>query len=106
MLWLRRLQLRFRSVVRRRKLEAELSQELEFHLAEQKAEYVSQGMAEAESELATRRSFGAVSVLAEQCRDQRRTRWLEDFAGDARFAFRTLLRSPGFTWAAVTTLAL
>lgn len=106
MLWLTRLQLRFRSLIRRDELEAELNQELEFHLAEQKAEYVRQGMSDAESEMAARRSFGTVSVLAEQCRDQRRTQWLEDLASDTKFTVRTLFRSPGFTWAAVITLAL
>lgn len=48
MLWLKRLRLRFRSVLRRDKLEAELNQELEFHVAEQKAEYISQGLIKSE----------------------------------------------------------
>jgi predicted permease len=44
--------------------------------------------------------------LAEECRDQRRTRWLEDLAQDTRYAWRTFAQSPAFTLTAVLTLAL
>jgi putative ABC transport system permease protein len=42
----------------------------------------------------------------DRCRDQRRTRWLEDFIRDARFALRSFSKSPAFTLVAVLTLAL
>ncbi|MBI4910440.1 MAG: ABC transporter permease [Acidobacteria bacterium] len=106
MLWWRRLQLRIRSLTERDRLERELDQELVFHLAEQKADYERQAMTAAEAEFRARREFGALGSLAEQCRDQRHTRWIEDLLTDARFAIRGLRQSPGFTWAAVATIAL
>jgi hypothetical protein len=42
MLWLKRLRLRIRSIVHRSTLERDLDQELQFHMAEQKAEFLSQ----------------------------------------------------------------
>ncbi|MFN7925389.1 MAG: ADOP family duplicated permease [Bryobacteraceae bacterium] len=106
MRWLTQLRLRIRSLLLRSKIEHDLDQELQFHIAEQKAEFLSQGMTDAEAESAARRSFGNSAAVAEQCRDQRQTRWIEDLSSDARFALRTLGRSPGFTVAAVATLAL
>jgi predicted permease len=100
------LRLRLHSLFHRNRMESELEKELEFHLAEQTAEYMSQGMTQTEAIRAARRAFGPAALLAEQCRDQRRTRWLEDFAADASFALRTLRNAPGFAAAAILTLAL
>ncbi len=98
--------MRLRTLFRRSEVEASLSDEVAFHLAEQKAEYVAAGMSEADAELAARRMFGPVTVLEEECRDQRRTRWFEDFLEDVRFALRGFARAPSFTAVAVLTLAL
>jgi putative ABC transport system permease protein len=106
MLWLLRLRLRIRSLLSRQTLDEELNGELAFHIAQMKAENIAAGMDAAEAETAAYRAFGSVSSLEEQCRDQRRTRWLEDAFQDALFAVRTFASSPGFTFVAILTLAL
>ena len=77
-------------LLNRRRLTRELEREMAAHRAE---------MAEPER-------FGSDFRLREQSRDEWGWRWLDDFAGDLRHAARTLARRPGFTLAAVLTLAL
>ncbi len=106
MLWLSRIRLRLRTLLHRESLDEALSQELEFHLAQQRAEYMAQGMDEADADAAARRAFGGVLATAEECRDQRQTRWLEDLVQDARYAVRSFRKAPAFASVAVLTLAL
>ncbi|MGA8027169.1 MAG: ABC transporter permease, partial [Bryobacteraceae bacterium] len=42
----------------------------------------------------------------EECRDVRRVHWLEDLGQDARYAVRTLIKTPGFTVVAAMVLTL
>lgn len=81
--------LRVRCLLRKKALDDELSGELAFHLEEQKAEYISLGMTEREADAASRRAFGPRAVLEEECRDERRIGWIEDFFQDTRFALRS-----------------
>jgi putative ABC transport system permease protein len=91
---------------RRRQKDAELREELEFHLAEQTEEGKAAGLSEPQARSAAQRDFGNVTRIAEDTRAKWGWPVLEQFVRDAMFAWRTLWRAPSFTAAVVLTLAL
>jgi predicted permease len=97
---------KLKSLLRRQKLEAEMTEELRAHLEMQEAANRAAGMNAAEAHYAARRQFGHLDGIQETCRDQRGWGWLEDLVRDVRFGGRMLGRRPAFTAAVVLTLAL
>ena len=106
MRWVRRLTMRWRSLVRRATVEEELDRELQFHLDQQIAEHLAAGMGADEARAAALRSMGGVTRVKEACRDSLGVRLLDEVRKDVRFALRTLARTPGFTSAAILSLAV
>ena len=97
---------RVRGLFRRRSLETEMNAELRAHLDALIERNVAAGMSLDEARLAAQRDFGGVAQIAERARDERRSAWLEHAGRDARFALRTLAKTPVMTLIAIVTLAL
>jgi putative ABC transport system permease protein len=103
---LQKLGLRLGDLFQRRRLEAELAEEIRGHLEMQAAANRAAGLSAGEAGRDARQQFGGVDQFKEGCRDQWGFVWLEQLGRDAGFACRALARSPGFVFAVVGTLAV
>lgn len=97
---------RFFGWLRPARAERQLDEEIRFHLDRETEEYVKQGMDREEARREALKQFGGVDRFAEETRDVRPTRWLEDLARDARVGARSLIRNPGYGVVSIAALAI
>src|ERR1700735_3610019 len=95
-----------RRFFRRRRSDEELRCEMEEHLALECEENVAGGMAEEEARRRAYLKFGSQRRVREDLWRMNSVALLEGVVRDVRYAWRTLLRSPGYTAMAVLTLGL
>ena len=101
-----RLRLWLRSVFFRQRLDQEMQEEMERHIAQSTQRLMARGMSEGEARHAARREFGHVDSLEEQARDARGSRWVESTIADARYGLRHFKRTPLSTVTMIVLLAL
>lgn len=101
--WLHALWLR---LWRRRQLERDLQDEMQFHLEMLAQRHQQEGMTREAAQYAAHRAFGNATALQESNHDLWSFPALEAFVQDLRYGWRQLRRSPGFATVAILTLAL
>jgi macrolide transport system ATP-binding/permease protein len=103
---LRSIVQRVTALVRRRRLEDDLNDELRSHLEMSAELNLRKGMSPADARREALRSFGGVEQTKEIYREQRGLPMIETTWQDLRFALRMLRRSPGFSLLAILCLTL
>jgi putative ABC transport system permease protein len=103
---MRGLAARLRALFRRTVTDAELDEELSYHLDRQTERNIAAGMSGRDARDAARRSLGNLTVHAEHAREAFGWTWVEHLAQDAAYGWRALRRSRGFTVVAALSLAL
>ena len=103
---MRMLFARLLGFVRGARVEEQLEDEIRFHLDMLAQEYERRGMSPDAARETARRHFGGISQMKDAYRDQHSLPFLETLLQDVRYGVRALLRTRGFTAAALLTLAL
>ena len=97
---------RLANLFRRRSLDLEIDEELQFHLDSRIRDNIADGMTPDDARRDARRRFGSPLGVRDGTRDANIAVALDGILQDARFAIRGLRRRPGVAAVAIVTLAL
>ena len=97
---------RLRVMLRGRRLDDDLAEEMAFHLEMEAEARRDAGANPEEADAAARRQFGNALSLRDQSRDQWGWAWLETLVGDIRYGARIMWQQRAVTAVAVLTLSL
>jgi putative ABC transport system permease protein len=104
--FLRRFFIRLWNLATGRSADQRIQEELDEHLAFQTEENVRAGMSPPEARRQAALKLGAAQAIRENHHAEQSLPLIENLLFDLRYAMRMLLRSPGFSLIAITTIAL
>jgi macrolide transport system ATP-binding/permease protein len=94
------------ALLRRNRFEDAMADEVRFHMDAYADDLVQSGMSRAEAERRALVEFGGTERVKEECRQARGLQWVDELRQDTRYAIRSMAKTPGFTTAAVISIAL
>jgi len=100
------LRARLRALKQRRKLEAEMHEEMRLHLEQRTEEYCHDGLTLEEAARAAAIEFGSLASLKEEAREARGWDWTESLLRNVRYARRQLASSKLFSAVTIGSLSL
>src|SRR5215475_13648506 len=83
-------------LLRRRRFEQDLSDEIEIHLEARARDLMARGLDRAQAERTARLEFGSIESYKEDVRGARGLRFFDELRADLACCWRGLRRSPGF----------
>jgi len=98
--------LRIKSLLRKKRLDREMAEELDFHQTLMREKLLHQGVPRSEANAAVRKTFGNSARWHERLRELWQFRSVENLTRDVTFSLRLLKKSPGFTIIALLTITL
>jgi predicted permease len=98
--------LRLRALVRPRRVERDLHEELSFHVDRETTKLVNEGMEPARARRTAQARFGSTTRAAEACRDERGTAFIASTIRDLQYAVRTFRAAPLAAMTIVVTIAV
>lgn len=97
---------KLRALFGRKKLDADMAEEMRGHLERRTQANLAAGMSPDEARYAAQRQFGGVEQLREIAREQRTFTWIEQLRQDVRYGLRQMRKHPGFASIVMLILAI